>query len=370
MRGEVLTEREWRKQAYRTQKREPRCWGAQCMAQQPRHPSHFEKTYRRYAACSMVAIALGIIGYFLFHSASPTAEYPIMPALSEAVEALPPGPDARANSAVTYAYPQVPYQEVTFTQDELMRGKMLLINQQHPLPKEAPGANTVSIATYGKGIVPVRDLELKAGQQTIDALYTFFQFARQKGIEGLGICRGTLSEAQQRELQLERVRALATSMPLEDAVSQARLDVDDPRTSDFQQEYTVDIRLFTPWEGSADQRPLALTDQGRFLLQYAWRYGFIRRFPGASDNPYRAYQFRYVGIAHSTLMTYLDLPLEAYLDLLHEKKAIFIHDNGTPKYLALCLPLRDGYVTFPIPEGANYEASYDNQGYAVIACTF
>ena len=92
-------------------------------------------------------------------------------------------------------------------------------------------------------------------------------------------------------------------MSLQEAVEKARQEVDDPRTSDYQQQYTVEIRLYTPWEGAADQRPLALTEQGRFLLTNGWRYGFIRRFPNENNNPYKAYQFRNVGLSNSTAMT-------------------------------------------------------------------
>ncbi len=370
MREGILTEREWRKQAWRMPKRRPPCWGAQCLTPQAFPRPAPGKKRLPWAALSLGVVALGITGLLLMRYHTPPADFPVMPALSEAVQLPPREPAVRANSAVSYQYPQVPYREVTFPQSELMRGNIMLLNREHPLPPDAPGANVLSIAAAGKGIVPVRNLELKAGRETIDALYQFFLFARQKGVEGLGISRGTLSDAQQRELQLERVKVHAASMPLQEAVELARQEVDDPRTSDFQQQYTVEIRLYTPWEGAADQRPLARTEQGRFLLTNAWRYGFVRRFPGENDNPYRAYQFRYVGVAHSTAMTYLDLDLEAYLALLHEKKALLIHDQSAPRYLILCLPLTDGYVSFPIPEGAAYEAGYDNMGYAVVACTF
>lgn len=369
MREGILTEREWRKQAWRVSKRRPPCWGAQYVTPQAQPRPSRHRKYAPWAALSLGLAALGIILSLTLRYHTPPSDFPIMPALSEAVE-LPQQRTVRANSAVAYQYPQLSTRDVTFTQSELLRGNIMLINREHPLPHDTPGANTVSIATFGKGIVPVRNLELKAGRETIDALYQFFLFARQKGIEGLGISQGTLSEAQQRELQLERVKVHACSMPLQEAVEKARQEVDDPRASDFQQQYTVEIRLYAPWEGAADQRPLARTEQGRFLLTNAWRYGFIRRYPQENANPYKAYQFRYVGAAHSTAMTYLDLDLESYLELLHEKRVIFIHDKGAPKYLILCLPVTDGYVSFPIPENAAYEAGYDNLGYAVVACTF
>ncbi len=371
MREGALTEKEWHKQAGQKPRPGSPHWGAQCMAPQiQRMPKQRKISWRAVALLAALS-SLGLSVLFLCWPHPPQAEFSILPALSEAVTAKAPAPlpTAPTHRDITYGYPKVPSVEFSFSKKDLMRGKILLVSQEHPLPTDLPGANTVTIATYGKGIVPVRDLALQTGPETIDALYQFFVLARQKGMEGLAVFRGALSEAQQREWQLERVRVHSASMPMEQAVQKARQEVDDPRASDLQQQYTVDIRLFSPWEGAASQE-LYATAQGRFLLQNIWRYGFIRRFPGENVPTERATLFRYVGLAHSTAMTYLDLSLEQYLALLHEKKALQIMEGGVLKYLILCLPLTDGYVNFPLPEGTAYEAGYDNLGYAVVACTF
>ncbi len=370
MREGILTEREWRKHTWRAPKRPPPCWGAQCML--PiivRKPNPYYR-YRRYAAWTLAVTSLGIAAFlWILFNASPP-EYPILPALSEAVERPTKEAGIRANRSVSFGYPEAPMRQVVFSREELLHGKLLRIDAEHPLPEDAPGPNTVSIATYGKGMVPVRDLTLKSGKQTIAALYQLFLDARQKGAEGLVIWRASQSQAEQREMQLERVRVHASAMSLNEAVEKARLEIDDPRASEFQQEYTVDIRLYKNHSGTLDERPHRLTEQGRFLMQNAWRQGFVQRYPRENGNPYKAYQFRYVGIAHSTAMTYLDLDLEAYLDFLHQQPIIQIHKDGALKYLIVCQPYAEGYISLKLPEGASYEASYDNMGYAVVACTF
>lgn len=369
MREGVLTEREWRKQARHAPRQGAAFWGAQCMLPIIERKPKPQRKYRRYVAwtLSVTTVGIAVLLWLMFNTS--TTEYPIMPALSESVESLPKASSIRPNSAVVYRYPELPLKQVTFTRSELLRGKMMRIDQDHPLPADVPGPNTVSIATYGKGMVPVRDLTLKSGKQTIDALYQLFLDARQKSVEGLTVWRASLSQAELRELQLDRVRVHAAAMSLNDAVQKAREEIDDPQASDFQQEYTVDIRLYNAQSGAADDRSHGLTQQGRYLLQTAWRYGFIRRYPRENDNPYREYQFRYVGVAHSTAMTYLDLDLEGYLDLLHEKPVIQIFISNEAKYLIICKPLQGEYVSMLLPEGASYEASYDNMGYAVVACT-
>ena len=369
MREGVMTEREWRKQSRHTPRRVPRCWGPQCMLPIIERTPHPYPKYRRYAARLLVMMSMGIaVGFWLLINA-PSAEYPIIPALSESIVSLPMGRTVRANSAVSYRIPDLPLKPVIFSRSELLCGKMMRIDAEHPLPSDAPMPDPVCIATYGRGMVPVCDLTLKSGTQTIEALEELFADARRKGVEGLTVWRASMSEAEQRELQLERVRVHAATMNLDEAVAKAREEVDDPNTSDFQQEYTVDIRLCTTPGSMADNRPHRLTQQGRYLLQNAWRYGFVRRYPYEDTNLFREYQFRYVGVAHSTTMTYLDLDIESYLDLLHEKKAIQVNLNGTPRYVILCQPLMEEYVSVSLPDGCEYEASYDNMGYVIVACT-
>ena len=77
-----------------------------------------------------------------------------------------------------------------------------------------------------------------------------------------------------------------------------------------------------------------------------------------------------MGKAHATAMTYLDLTLEEYLEWLHEKGALAVQEDGRLKYLILCKPLSGTHVAFDLPQEAAVEASFDNDGYAIVACTF
>jgi len=129
----------------------------------------------------------------------------------------------------------------------------------------------------------------------------------------------------------------------------------------------VELRFRTGESGQPDERPLSETRQGQALLRTAWRYGFVRTQPhGKGSAPYR---FRYVGNAHATAMTYLDLPLKEYLEWLHQKETLTISEEGRVKYLILCKPMKSAYVEFDIPANAACEVSLDNMGYAVAACT-
>ena len=46
-----------------------------------------------------------------------------------------------------------------------------------------------------------------------------------------------------------------------------------------------------------------------------------------------------------------------------------VQEDGGLKYLILCKPLTGTHSAFDVPAGASVEASFDNDGYAVVACT-
>ncbi len=359
----VLTEREWRKRSARARRAHPRCWGAQCMLPQARKSSLKEdRAFRAFL------ILLSMMTALMLPMAVPRrhtpAEYPVLPASAGAEHA----PEVRAVSAIGYALPDgLSYQAHTYTREELARGKLLLIDGNHPLPSGVPAPNTLSIATYGKGMVPVNDLSIKSGRETIEALSRMFTGMRARGVGGLTVWRATLSPAEQRELRLDMLRAYAARMPIQEAVARTLDETDEPYTGELQQEYTVEIRLNQSGSNEPDERPLGQSEPGRYLLQNAWRYGFIQRNPDGAGA--LGYRFRFVGEAHATAMTFLDLELESYLELLHQRRVITVKKDGALRYLILCKPLEDTHIGFSLPEGAVYEASLDNMGYAVVACT-
>ena len=353
----VLTEREWRRRAVRASRPGPRCWGAQCL-RPPRPPAH----QRRGVHAGMLAASLACA--LLLPAAVPprraadlyqTAS--IAQAQTQSVQAV------RPVSTVSYAAPEgLAYVDVTFGQEELLRGKLLLLDEHHPLPPGAPAPNTMSIARFGKGMVPVNDLNVKSGKETIKALSRLFAALRGKGVDSFTVCRGTMTPWEQGEWRLETLRSLAGQMPLDSARSLAVRQTDAPGTGELQQEYTVELCLNV---AGPSIRPLGKTEQGVALLHTAWRYGFLPLDAGESGDSCR---LRYVGEAHATAMTYLDMTLGDYLELLHQKGSLHVRRSEQLEYLILCRPVNNGYVEFHCPENALREVSLDNTGYAVMAC--
>lgn len=355
----LMTEREWRKKWGAASKARPDWWGAQYVI-----PRTAPKKLAQDRAFHLFLLLLsGITALLLPVFAPPCGKDAFPEAEAQAVqEEIVP----RALSAVRYELPrQLSYQEHTYTQSELARGSLLLLDALHPLPREAPPPNTFRVATYGKGMVPVARLDIKSGRETIDALQELFAALRAQGVSGLAVWEGTVSAAQQRDGQVKRMRALMRGLPPQQARAQTLSELVWPTSAELLQEYTVELR-FRGGEGSQpDSRPLESTRQGQTLLQLAWRYGFIR----SATEGKGAFCFRYVGRAHAAAMTYLDLSLEAYLEWLHRRGVLTIAVGGQPKYVIQCRPMGGTHIAFSLPEGAETEASLDNLGYAVTACT-
>lgn len=354
----LMTEQEWRKKRGTASKARPDWWGAQYVI-----PRAAPKRLAQDRAFHLFLLLLSGITALLLPVFAPPSGQDAFPEAQ--AQAAPETAAPRALSAVRYELPrQLTYQEHTYTQNELARGQLLLLDARHPLPKEAPPPNTFRVATYGKGMVPVAKLDIKSGRETIDALQELFAALRAQGVSGLAVWEGTVSAAQQRDGQVKRMRALMRGLSPQQARAQMLSELVWPTSAELLQEYTVELRF--RGEGNLpDNRPLESTRQGQTLLQLAWRYGFVR----SSAEGKGAFCFRYVGRAHAAAMTYLELSLEAYLEWLHRQGVLTIAVGGQPKYVIQCRPMQGTHVAFSLPVGAETEASLDNLGYAVTACT-
>ena len=354
----MVTEREWRRY-HTSRRRSPAvCHGAQYVFEH-RQKLHKDKAFH------MFLLLLSAVTALLMPPAFGKVEQEAFEDVSFSSEAIT---TPRRVSEISYVFPsQIQAEQKTYTQEQLLRGKMLLIDEGHRLPAGVPPPNTMSIAITGKGMVPVRSLQVRSGRETIQALGELFTALRQQGVTGLTIWEGTLSQAQQREQQEQYARKLMQSMPPDEAVRHTLANFDQPGTGELLQEYTVELRFQTSEQNVADERPLETTSHGQKLLQTAWRHGFIRSHPDAVNR--EAFRFRWVGKAHATAMTYLSLSLEEYLTWLHEKGTLTIEENGAIKYIILCKPVTGSHIAFSVPKGASCDASLDNMGYAVVACT-
>lgn len=267
--------------------------------------------------------------------------------------------------------PDTPTSTVTYIPQRLAAGRMMLIDRLHPLTEEAAAPNTFNILSYSHGTIACRDLQAVLGADTLAALNELFAAARQNHINLFTVFRGSVSAAQQKQLQIERFCQLANELSLEGALAQTLLEIPPAGSSEHQSAWAVDIRICDGWDQLPRSEPLSASKEGQWLLDNSWRFGLIHRYPESAphtDPACGAYHFRYVGRAHAAMMHALSLPLEAYLDLLHAQGALTLWDaSGEPVCSVLCQKVDQG-LTIQAPMLAQLEdVSLDNLGWGIAA---
>lgn len=263
---------------------------------------------------------------------------------------------------------------LTVPVQRLAQGRMMLVDESHPLPEGYIPADTFGVLNQTGGRVTCRDLAAVLGEDTLAALDAMLAAARSCGMNQLTVFAGTRSPEQQRQLQTDTLAALARDMSLEDALQQARRKVASPGCSEHQTAWAVDIRVCHVWNAQPDGGALRESQAGAWLVEHAWEYGFIQRWPEAdpAGDEHRPYHFRYVGYAHAALMHAMDMSLEEYLAFLHQHGSVTLYDDkNAPLATAVCAVMGERQASLTVPSGTTVEdVSMDNLGYAVASCLY
>lgn len=307
-------------------------------------------------------VFLLLAGLVLLYPLPTEENSPMLPAAALQTFTLP--------SCVQPGVPQGEMQ-VTATARQLMQGKMLLIDAAHPLPQTYVPGDTFGVLSFTRGQVACRDLAAVSGQETLEALTRLFTDAyRQRKVQ-LTLFAGTRSAEQQRILLMDTLSAFSRDLPLSSALEAALDAVGEVGCSEHQTAYAVDLRLCPLWNGTPLEEPYEATEEGQWLIENCWRYGFVRRWPEEvpSSHCCKAFHLRYVGQAHAMLMHALRVSLEEYLELLHEYGSLTLLDtNNAPLAAAVCQPVGEQDAQFNLPMGQVDDLSLDNMGYAIASC--
>lgn len=288
-------------------------------------------------------------------------------------QAAPAPTAAPLPACVQPGLPPAETQQVAYTREELIRGRLLLVDEAHPLPEGYTPPDTFGILRHTQGRVECRDLSAVSGEDTLQALTGLFAAARQARYVQFTVFAGTRSAQQQRILLTDTLAAFARDMPIAAALEAAVAAVGNVDCSEHQLPWAVDLRQCPIWNGAPLSQPYEETPAGRWLAEHCWEHGFIRRWPGAqpADHCCRAYHLRYVGRAHAMLMHALGATLEEYLALLHRHGTLTLYDeSGAPLAAAVCLPAGERQTVFTLPCAQVEDVSLDNTGYGVVACLF
>lgn len=275
---------------------------------------------------------------------------------------------------VIAALPAGETKRLTVTTQRLLQGRMLLVDEEHPIPEGVELEDVFGVLTYARGRIACRDQQAALGRETLVALEDMCVHARNSGMSFITVFAGCRSREQQRLLLLEKIDDLSRTMTMEEAVAEAKRFVPPPGCSEHQLTRSVDIRICLGWNLPPRTEPLADSPQGAWVVAHAWEYGFIQRWPDADPalDDHRPYCFRYVGKTHALLMHALGMTMEEYLALLRDKGTVTLLDeNGAPLATAMCAGAGERHTVFEAPADVELEdASLDNTGWAVICFTY
>ena len=112
---------------------------------------------------------------------------------------------------------------------------------------------------------------------------------------------------------------------------------------------------------------IATSVQGTWLMENAYRYGFILRYPmhktDITSFPFEPWHYRFVGQLHAYFMHKNDLVLEEYIDHLRKHREISISLDGVD-YTVFYLANTDEAIE--IPMNYSFTASLDNTGGIIV----
>ena len=182
--------------------------------------------------------------------------------------------------------------------------------------------------------------------------------------------------------ELEKQRSSRPNLTEEQLIERARKNVNYPGTSEFNSGLSFCLYLYEREDGESKQyykeTPFYDTPDGQWLLENAWKYGFVFRFPTAGyptsammDKAYKTGMtmklncYRYVGKGHAAVMHHLDLCLEEYIEYLMDHPHIAVFEDGVKRYEITYQYVGDDVATFTVNTNRltnNYTMTLDNMG--------
>ncbi len=143
------------------------------------------------------------------------------------------------------------------------------------------------------------------------------------------VCSAYRSRETQEQLYQDKVeRLLAAGYDSREAPALAALEVARPGTSEHELGLAVD--LVDAGHQALDQSQ-ENTGTQRWLMENAWQYGFILRYPqgasGITGIVYEPWHYRYVGRTAAQQIHQLDLTLEEYLSMFYSEEAVVVAEK-------------------------------------------
>ena len=288
-------------------------------------------------------------------------------------------------------YPlEVPMTQQVDRQSAMYNG-MLLVNEWHSRPSDFSEETLESASRRSNGTIRVSSNTLKLFPDAIDAWTELLTAAKvQKGFETFMLNEGYRSYADQEKMFNARKDKLKNNYTDEDALIEAtKKYVNYPGTSEFNTGLTATIRLYKSGDSSVNEKDsnFFTSEEGIWLVENAYKYGFVFRFPkadypvaGTQDKSYKTgvsatlRAFRYVGPGNAAAMKALDMCMEEYIEYLAEHPHIAIFSDGELKYeISRQYVGEDENFSVSVTGKAGVKdtsVSLDNMGYAIVVFAY
>ncbi len=277
----------------------------------------------------------------------------------------------------------------TVDRQDLIYNGLLLVNQYHSRPSWYDDGKPVNVHTYNKELrldnhnIKLLESAAAAWAELITDVSTRY------GWNDFMIYRGYRTYADQEKLFNDKRDKLRSKYSDDEALIAATAkEVNLPGTSEYNSGLSLWPRLYKNGDDAVNQKDNNFFDseEGRWLIEHGWEYGFVFRFPladypvrGTQDKNYktgistRIRLFRYVGKANAAAMNILDMCLEEYLEYLQQHWHIGVFEDGNLKYEIFLQDVEgslDDNETVSIRYSTkrnitNQEAMYDNLGHIV-----
>ncbi len=282
-------------------------------------------------------------------------------------------------------YPlEVPGQ-ITVNRADVMFGGLLLVNEWHSRPADFDDSGIVALYSYAKdsGLESFwENSSCKLHPVAIDALIAALKDAKAIGFDNYVVdknfnYRSYEDQDARFQKEVDKYRERYPSYTDEQLYTRAKKNVNYPGTSEFNSGLAFGLYLYDGSDYYKDT-PFYQTEDGKWFLENAWKYGFVFRFPTVNyptadtvDKTYktgmsqRLNSYRYVGKGHAAVMTHLGLCLEEYIEYLQEHPHIAVFENGVKKYEITRQQVGDDTAAFTVDINRmtnNYTMSLDNMG--------
>ena len=284
--------------------------------------------------------------------------------------------------------------EVSVTRREMLEGGLLVVNRWHLMPSDLLDEYMVSANQYSRrdGVdklakLPTKNASISLQTSAVEALMKLYSDARAQGLDmdNIIIGEGYRTMEYQSDLWNKAIEKHSGRYSGDTLIEKARMSTAYPGSSDYQAGLSVSLYNYKSGDKAFSNTPLHETEQGKWLYNNCWKYGYVFRFPVAgfpyADSVDKSFKtginledhkvYRYVGEANAAAMNTLGYCLEEYVEYLMEHPHIAVFENGELKYEIY--RMEGGYAdtVVNIPSGAaSYSVSSDNMNGLVVSIAY